>query len=133
MKMGDHFFCSPSQLDELVDKYFREISEGDYLVLITMRHANEVVSAKDLPSPGGRAIDTKELNMAKQLVQALEGEFDPSEFHDQYREKVMELIEKKGKGKAPRLHVVKSKRAPASLKNALERSLKFVKKEKAAA
>ncbi|HSQ19112.1 MAG TPA: Ku protein [Blastocatellia bacterium] len=108
-------------------------AEGDYLLLVTMRHAEEVVSAEDLPSPGGRALDRKEVNLAKQLVEALEGEFDPSEFHDEYREKVMELIEKKAKGKAPRLHAVKSKRPTESLKNALEKSLKTLKKEKSAA
>lgn len=73
------------------------------------------------------------MTLAKQLVEALEGEFDPSEFQDQYRQRVLELIEEKARGKAPRLHAVKSKRAPASLKNALEKSLKTLKKEKTAA
>jgi len=42
-------------------------AEGDYLVLFTLRHAEEVVSAKDLPRPAGRAADKKELAMAKQF------------------------------------------------------------------
>ena len=108
-------------------------AEGDYLMLLTMRHDEEVVSAGDLPSPGGRDLDKKELTMAKQLVEALEGEFDPAEFKDEYRERVMELIDKKAKGKTTRLHAVKSKRATSSLTGALSRSLKQLKKEKAAA
>lgn len=108
-------------------------AEGDYLMLVTMRHAEEVVSAEDLPSPGGRDLDTKEVSMARQLIEALAGDFDPAEFKDEYRERVMEFVEKKAKGKTARLHAVKSKRAPSSLTGALERSLKTLKKEKAAA
>jgi len=108
-------------------------AEGDYLLLVTMRHAEEVVSTKDLPSPGGRDLDQKEVKMATQLVEALAGEFDPADFKDDYRERVMEFIEKKAKGKTTRLHAVKSKRATSSLAAALEKSLKTLKKEKKAA
>src|SRR6267378_1165236 len=43
-------------------------AEGDHLILLTLRNAEEVLSAKDLPRPAGRAPDKKELAMAKQLV-----------------------------------------------------------------
>jgi len=108
-------------------------AEGDYLTLITMRHDEEVVLAEDLPSLGGRDLDKKEVAMAKQLIDALEGEFEPGEFKNEYRERVMELIEKKSKGKTTRLHAVKSKRATSELSSALSRSLKQLKKEKKAA
>src|SRR5687767_5164017 len=39
-------------------------AEGDYLMLITLRNAEEVISARDLPKPGGRAPTQKELAMA---------------------------------------------------------------------
>ncbi len=48
-------------------------AEGDYLTLVTLRNAEEVISAKDLPKPAGRAPTAKELGMAKQLVEMLEG------------------------------------------------------------
>jgi DNA end-binding protein Ku len=105
----------------------------DYLMLITLRHADEVLSAENLPAPRGRALDKKELNMAKQLVKMLEGEFDPSEFKDEYRERALDFIKKKAKRKAPRLKAVRSKRATTSLGNALEKSIQSLKKEKAAA
>ncbi|HSB09954.1 MAG TPA: Ku protein [Blastocatellia bacterium] len=108
-------------------------AEGDYLLLVTMRHAEEVVSIEDLPTPAGREPDKKELGMATQLVEALAGEFDPSEFKDEYRERLMEFVESKARGKTTRLHALKAKRAPTSLTSALERSLKALKKEKAAA
>ena len=79
-------------------------AEDGYLLLVTLRNAEEVISAKDLPKPGGRAPTQKELGMAKQLVEMLEGEFDPKEYKDEYRERGWNFSRKKAKGKAPRLH-----------------------------
>lgn len=108
-------------------------AEGDYLLLVTLRNAEEVISARDLPKPGGRAPTEKELGMAKQLVALLEGEFNAADYKDEYRERVMEFLEKKAKGKAPRLHAVKSKRKPSSLDSVLEKSLESLRKQKRAA
>jgi DNA end-binding protein Ku len=108
-------------------------SQDGYLMLITLKHAEEVVSAEELPSPGGRALEKKELGMAKQLVEMLEGEFDPSEFRDEYRDRVTEFIESKAKGKTPKLRPIRAKRAPASLEKVLSKSIATLKKEKAAA
>src|SRR5690348_13901581 len=47
---------------------------GDYLSLITLHHAEEVLSDRDLQVPRTREVTQKELNMAKELVGALEGE-----------------------------------------------------------
>lgn len=108
-------------------------AEGDYLLLVTLRNAEEVISARDLPKPAGRAPTQKELDMAKQLVGLLEGEFNADDYKDEYRERVMEFIEHKAKGKAPRLRAVKSKRRAASLDTVLEKSLRSLRKEKRAA
>jgi DNA end-binding protein Ku len=107
-------------------------AEGDYLVLFTLRHPEEVLSAKELPKPAGRAADKREFAMAKQLVEMLKGEFDPKDYQDEYRERVMEFVEKKAKGKAPRLHLVKNKRKPASLEKILSKSIEAMKKKRAA-
>lgn len=104
--------------------------EGDYLMLVTLRHAEEVVLANDLPEPKGRALEKKELNMASQLVELLEGEFDPADFKDEYRERVMTFIESKAKGKKPKLSAVRTKRATASLGSALSKSINALKKQK---
>jgi DNA end-binding protein Ku len=108
-------------------------AEGDYLLLITLRNAEEVISAKNLPKPAGRAPTAKELAMAKQLVALLEGEFNPADYKDEYRKRVMEFIERKAKGKAPRLRAVKTKRKAGSLDSVLARSIASVRKEKRAA
>jgi DNA end-binding protein Ku len=106
--------------------------EGDYLMLVTLRHAEEVVLADDLPEPKGRALEKKELNMAKQLVELLKGEFNPADFKDEYRERVMKFIESKAKGKKPKLRAVRTKRATAALGTALSKSINALKKEKKA-
>ena len=108
-------------------------AEDDHLMLFTLRNAEEVLSAQDLPRPAGRAPDKKELTMAKQLVGLLEGDFDPDEYRDEYRQRVKGFIEKKAKGHAPKLHLVKTKRKAASLDKVLSRSIETLRKEKKAA
>ncbi len=108
-------------------------AEDDHLVLVTLRPAEEVLSAKDLPRPAGRTPDKKELSMAKQLVELLKGEFHPKDYKDEYRTRVMEFVEKKAKGHAPKLRLVKTKRKAASLDKVLSKSIESLKKEKRAA
>jgi DNA end-binding protein Ku len=98
-------------------------AEGDYLMLITLRRAGEVVPASALPAPQGRALDDREIGMARQLVAAMEDPFDIAAYHDEYRERVVELMQAKAAGK-----VVKFPRAPrrnteADLADVLQASL----------
>jgi DNA end-binding protein Ku len=108
-------------------------AEDDYLMLFTLRSPDEVLSAKELPRPAGRAPDKKELSMAKQLVEMLKGEFNPKDYEDEYRQRVLEFVEKKAKGRAPKLRLVKSKRQAASLDKILSKSIETLKKRKRAA
>jgi DNA end-binding protein Ku len=107
--------------------------EGDYLMLLTLRNAEEVITAKDLPKPAGRAPTPKELAMAKQLISLLDGEFDATEYKDEYRERVRKFIEQKAKGRKPRLKAVKTKRKTGSLDAVLAKSIQSLKKGKRAA
>lgn len=104
-----------------------------YLVLFTLRNAKEVISARELPKPAGREATQKELGMAKHLVSMLEGKFDPADYKDEYRQRVLEFIERKAKGRAPRLTAVKTKRKTTSLDSILAKSITALKKEKRAA
>ena len=71
--------------------------------------------------------------MAKQLVEILQGEFNPADYKDEYRSRVMEFIERKAKGHAPRLKAVKAKRQTGGLDTVLAKSIAALKKEKRAA
>src|SRR5262249_15715329 len=101
----------------------------DYLFLFTLRDANEVILPDDVTKASGAARREKELAMAKELVEMLQGEFNPKEYKDEYRERVMEFIEKKAKGHAPRLKVVEPKRQTAALDNVLAKSIESLRKK----
>jgi DNA end-binding protein Ku len=72
-----------------------------YLMLSTMFHADEIVPAADIPElrdlKRGEVAE-RELTMAKQLISSLDTDFDATRFHDDYRERVLALIEHKAAG-----------------------------------
>ena len=104
--------------------------EDGYLMLITLRHAEEIIAADALTPPGGRALEKREIEMAAQLLDALHGEFDPSQFRDEYRARVMDLVETKAKGKTPKVAAFRPKKQKEDeLADALAASLAGMKKK----
>jgi DNA end-binding protein Ku len=91
-----------------------------------MLYADEVVDVEDLEVPTAKdtAPSERELTMAAQLVESLSAPFEPDKYHDDYREKVLALIEAKADGE-----IVAQPEAPApaapvvDLMAALEASL----------
>jgi DNA end-binding protein Ku len=69
------------------------------LALHTMRFADELVppSEIDFDQPE-KGPSKREIEMAGKLIASLEQDFRPGAYKDQYREAVLELIERKGKG-----------------------------------
>lgn len=105
------------------------IPENGYLTLVTLRYAGEVIEASELPAPGGRAIDKKELKLAEQLISALEGEWNPEEFRDEYRERLMDFIKAKARGRAPKVKKLRPKKeSTRDLADMLAASLRSVDK-----
>ena len=71
------------------------------LLVSTMVYADEVIPAEEISDFDGiEGIDVseRELAMAKQLIDSLTTEFQPDHFQDEYREKVLALIEQKAAG-----------------------------------
>jgi DNA end-binding protein Ku len=111
-------------------------SRDGYLLLITLRHTEEVLTAREIGSPPGKAPDPREVKMAEQLVSVLEGEFRAEDYADEYRNRVLKHIEAKAKGRKPRLETIQKRTEPKSLVDALAASLKSASgksKEKAVA
>ncbi len=105
------------------------------LVLSTMLYNDEVIGLDDLDVPTAKATapSERELSMAQQLVESLSTEFDPSKYNDTYREKVLELIEKKAAGQEIAQVPEPEKPAPVvDLMAALEASLEAARAGKAA-
>jgi DNA end-binding protein Ku len=70
------------------------------LVVETMRYADEVLPV-DVHKPEDVELTDRERQMARQLVESLAvDEFMPEKFRDEYREQVLDLIEKKAAGEA---------------------------------
>ena len=93
---------------------------------ITLRHADEVIPVSQLDPPQGRPLEAKERELAVKLVETLSGRFDPEAYHDQYQERVHELIEAKRAGK--KIKPKRASRQPSSesLADSLRSSLKAV-------
>jgi DNA end-binding protein Ku len=111
----------------------------DVLTLTTMRFHDEVSSPQDLDGEvfeeaKPKKPEKRELEMAKQLIDSLTSDFEPDKYRDEYREELLDLLERKAEGKevvsAP-TEEPKPTKAP-DLMSALEESLAAVKGEEAA-
>jgi DNA end-binding protein Ku len=113
-------------------RYFGVIRSHDgFLMIITLRYAQEVISLSSIPRAESRVLEKSELKMAEQLVKALEGDFDPQAYRDEYRNHLMELLERKGRGEKVILHKPKERKAAVlSLADLLKKSLTQVEKER---
>jgi DNA end-binding protein Ku len=110
----------------------------DVLTLTTMRFHDEVTSPSELDGDvfedaKPKKPDQRELDMAKQLIDSLTSDFQPDRYRDEYREELLDLLERKAEGKevvsAP-TEEPKPTKAP-DLMAALEESLAAVRGDEA--
>jgi DNA end-binding protein Ku len=105
-------------------------ANGPVLTMETMLFADEVVdpnSLDEIPVEDGKATK-QELAMAQQLIESLSGDFEPEKYEDEYRERVLDLIERKAQGEE--IAVQPAAEEPAKVPDlmaALEESIKAVK------
>jgi DNA end-binding protein Ku len=105
-------------------------SDGKVLTLTTMRFADEVVPVEELdilPEKAAKPVK-REQEMAEQLIDSLSTDFEPKAYHDEYREQLLSLIERKAEGKeivAADTEAPKATKAP-DLMAALEESIAAV-------
>jgi DNA end-binding protein Ku len=106
----------------------------DLLLMETLLFGDEVVPPKELgelDTVGEVEAGKREVKMAEQLIESLATDFDPDRYRDTYRERVLELIERKAEG-----HEVAIQAAPEApaevpdLMAALEASIASAKKPK---
>jgi DNA end-binding protein Ku len=71
----------------------------DYLILEILRFANEIKEVKEVELLNEKTekmrVSDKELQVAEQLVEGMTGEWDPSKYHDTYRDDIMKLVQTK--------------------------------------
>ncbi|HET9719127.1 MAG TPA: Ku protein [Solirubrobacteraceae bacterium] len=113
----------------------RPVEGGDegesVLALSTMLFGDEVLAPDrldDLDQVQETETTDRELNMAQQLIDTLSSEFDPSRYKDEYRDRVLALIERKASGEEIAAAPQAEEETPApDLMAALEASLAAVR------
>jgi DNA end-binding protein Ku len=102
------------------------------LVLETMFWPDEIRSTDQLELPAGKAASpsSREVQMARSLVENLSARFDPEQYQDRYRIALQELIERKMAGEKRAARRRKPTPKVVDLMEALEASLAATRAEK---
>jgi DNA end-binding protein Ku len=99
----------------------------DLLSLTTMRFHDEVRPTRDIPG-GGRKPANERLDRNVALVEALSVDWDPSRYEDRYRQRLLDVIERKKKGERITIPEDGPQASPVpDLMAALEQSLQHAK------
>jgi DNA end-binding protein Ku len=84
--------------------------QGDALILMLMRYPQELVDPSEYKIPEGKAgdyrVSAKELEMATQLVDSMAAKWNPGDYHDEFRERLAEIIRKRIKSKGATTQVL---------------------------
>lgn len=100
------------------------------LCLETMLFADEIVPVDEIgPPESAQKLDEREVKTALQLIDALSAPWTPEKYRDEYREAVLDLIERKAEGKEIAVQPEPQARRGkvVDLMSALEASLSRVK------
>jgi DNA end-binding protein Ku len=101
------------------------------LRIATMRFHDEVVEDDDLDLPQpAKQVSDREAKMADALVSSLATDFDPTEYEDTYRERVLEVVEAKAQGRQIVAPEAPAEDEGADLMALLEQSVKGARKTK---
>jgi DNA end-binding protein Ku len=114
-------------------RYVGAVSALDgYLTMSTLRRADQVLSFSRVEPPKTATPHANELKLAAQLVESISADFDPSRWHNEYRERLCELIAAKARGK--KIAPVRAKRKPrqTNLADSLRASIAAAKEKKVA-
>lgn len=99
------------------------------LLLVTLRHAGEVVPTDRLELGGGAELCDKERKTARWLVEELAADFRPADYRDERRERLLSLLRQKAAGRT--IEIVPPVEKPATpedrLLEQLEASLAAVR------
>jgi DNA end-binding protein Ku len=106
------------------------VREG-VITLERMYFADEVRPVAGIaPKKKKGGIDERQLELAVRLIEQQAGDFEPERYHDAYRERLMEIIERKARGETVKPARPKAPKAPDDLMEALRASLERAKSGK---
>jgi DNA end-binding protein Ku len=96
---------------------------GDVLVLAMMKFAQELRSPDELSLPRDVAVDPRELQLARQLIDSLAADWKPEQYRDSYVDAIRQVIEQKVEGKEITAPERKPRAKVIDLMEALRRSI----------
>jgi len=72
------------------------VARGDVITLELLRYAHELRAPEEIDVPRGKeGVSDREIDMAERLVEGMVSAWDPEKYKDDYREAVMEMIDKR--------------------------------------
>jgi DNA end-binding protein Ku len=102
-------------------QYLAAIRPRDHaLAMSTMRFADEVLDRRDIdgiPSKAGK-IDSKQRNLAMQIIDSLSSSWNPKQYRDTYTDEVEDLLRRKAKGE--QIVTEPTEEAPAKVVDLME-------------
>jgi DNA end-binding protein Ku len=114
-------------------RYVGALSTLDgYLVMSTLRRAEQVLSFSGIEPAKTAAPNANELKLGQQLVESIAGDFDPQLWQNDYRQRLDKLIAAKARGEKLERHVPKKRKPQASLADSLRASIAATKEKKVA-
>jgi DNA end-binding protein Ku len=66
-----------------------------------LRFAHEIVDPNEVRVPEIKDLNNQEMALANTLIETMCGAFEPSEYTDEYRQQLMDVIQQKVEGVAP--------------------------------
>jgi DNA end-binding protein Ku len=103
-----------------------------YLMMTTLRRAEQVLELPALRPDKARTPSAAEVKLARQLVDAITGDFEPEQWQNAYRERLASLIQAKAKGRKLRLVKPEPRKASGDLSESLRASLDAAREQKVA-
>ena len=104
---------------------------GDVMTMATMLFADEVVPPDRLDELADKdeGASKRELDMARQLIDSLASDFEPDKYRDEYRERVLDLIERKAEGEEIAVQPAEEPERVPDLMAALEASISAARED----
>ncbi len=104
---------------------------GEVMTMATMLFADEVVPPDRLDELADKdaGANERELEMARQLIDSLATDFEPDKYRDEYRERVLDLIERKAEGEEIAVQPAEEPERVPDLMAALEASIDAAREE----
>lgn len=108
-------------------------ANGEGILMNTLNWPDEIRTTEGLKGlEGDVKINPRELEMAKALIESLAESFDPSRYHDEYREAVMKVVQAKIDGEVIEAPAAPQPAKVMDLMEALRASVEAAKKQRTA-